>query len=304
MTYAPNPYHDPDWAAKAAAAAENCRRWEAVCAAIAAAEGFASARHLAALEQHREAIAQHRIARLGQFATIAAYAEARFAALPAATGFSVTAGADSFTTIEAVDEAFLRAAQRRRRAEYEDTALLPDGQPPGLAAFGDPAAVISSWRRFEGVEPGETLDCMVSFHQAQKQFHVCLAHRWGGLSARSNETFRRIAAILTRQTICFAMPEAEIIFRDGNHRLAEHRALIRQVNEMARRFSFYRHLWPDHALKEQFSRVEMVWDGAGFIDPDWSADIYALLPVALRQASQNFADSGPGAPLALLTGPG
>jgi hypothetical protein len=299
MVSVPNPYYDSDWAAKAAAAAEKCRQWEGVCAAIAAAEGFASARHLAALEQQRESVAGHRIARLGQFATIAAYAEARFGALPEGDGFSVMATPETFGTIEAVDEAYARAAQRRRRADYEDTALLPDGQPPGLAAFGKPAAVISSWRRFDDVESGGPLDCMVSFHQEGINFHVCLAHRWGGLSARSNEQFRRIAAILTRQTIGFAIPGADIIFRDGNHRLAEHLALIRQVNEMARRFRFYRHLLPDRALKEQFSRVEMVWDGAGFIDPDWSAEIYAALPLALRAASQNFAGAGQDSMLAL-----
>jgi hypothetical protein len=55
---------------------------------------------------------------------------------------------------------------------------------------------------------------------------------------------------------------------------------------MAAKFRFYRHLLPRRDLKEQFCLVAMTWDGARFIDPDFSAALYESLPAALRAAEQ------------------
>lgn len=126
---------------------------------------------------------------------------------------------------------------------------------------------------------------MVSFCLAAQLFHVCLAHPWGALTLKSNEVFRGIATQLTRESILLQLPEAASVFTDDGHRLARHRELIRQVNGLAAKFRFYRHLLPERGLQEEFCRVDMVWNGAGWIDPDWSAIVYNRLPATLREAA-------------------
>jgi hypothetical protein len=287
-----NPLFDPGWREKYSARLAECARWEKISGQIAAQDGFGAPRHLAAMAAHRAAKAAAAQAHLAQFATIADYAAWRFAALPDKHGAGLVMDFEAFASIDAVDEAFRRAGLRNVENPLVDEMSLPVRQPAGLAAFGDSGAVLSSWRRFIPAEIGidaagaEACDCLVSFQHIGEAFHVCLAHRWGGLSSRARDQFRNIATILARQAIEIAIPEAGMLFQDGRHRLAEHRDLIRRTNEMAAKFRFYRHLLPRRDLKEQFCLVTMTWDGARFIDPDFSAALYESLPAALRAAEQ------------------
>lgn len=298
MSGVPNPDYDPDWAPRYHALTMVAARLEAECDQLAVAAGFGSVRHRAALARHRQALAEAALVYRGRFRTIAAYAESRFAALPPAkSGASLIPDFDTFTSFEDVDAAFDRAARRAAENPLLDEMSLPVRQPAGLAAFAATGELISSWRRFDPAELGpgtagsEPLDCLVTFQQCGDTFHICLAHPWGRLSPQSRDQFRNIATILARQTMIVALPEADIVFRDGNHALAEHRQLIRQVNEWAGKFRFYRHLLPRRDLKEQFCRVDMTWNGARFIDPDFSACLYESLPASLRAATEQSADS-------------
>lgn len=268
-------------------------RLEQARAAAQAAHGFGSAEHLAALEDLRRAKIIATGALLARHETIAGYAQARFATLPPAReGVEAVPDYMEFTTIEAVEAAYARAERRLHEAAFARDALLPPGQPLGLAAFAPGSTVISSWRHFE-MGDGASTDCIVSFCETGEKLHFCLAHRWGAMSGRSNEHFRRIATLLARQTIIFALPEAAEIFEAGRHRLARHLAQIRAINALAARLNFYRHLWPHRRMREEFSRVEMLWDGASLIDPDWSAEIFGVLPAALRDASGQFPETEP-----------
>ncbi|HQT45762.1 MAG: hypothetical protein B7X08_01570 [Acidocella sp. 20-63-7] len=292
-----NPYFDPGWAETYQACAADAARWTQVCAQIAALEGFGSPRHLAALAQERAAKAQAEAAAVGQFETVAAYARWRFGALPAARGQAgVVPDFEGFASIEAVDAAYLAACQYAAENPFVDELSLPVRQPAGLLAFAAAEAVVSSARRFEpealSAYPTATgdaaLDCVVSFQALDETFHFCIAHRWGELSPRSRDQFRHVATALTRQAIEFSLPGAGVIFQQGRHAALEFREMIRQVNAMARRFYFYRHLLPGRGLGEQFCRVEMLWDGARFIDPDFSNGLYDAVPAVLRAASERF----------------
>lgn len=273
-----NPHFTPDWQdrlRRAQAALDEARRVEA-----AAARAFASPAHraaLAALDAAKEAL---RRAWRARFCTVADYAAWRLAESRAPRdGFARAHDPGSFPSIEAVDAAYEHAMRDAREGTLESRFRLETGQPAGLTAFADAGACVSSWRRFGKI------DCMVSFCAEDGRFHICLAHPWGGLALKSNEIFRAIATLLTRESLVLQLPESEKLFRDDGHRLMLNRALIRTVNSQAARFCFYRHLLPERALREEFCRVDMVWNGAGWIDPDWSAMVYDRLPAALREAS-------------------
>jgi hypothetical protein len=297
MASLPNPLYDPDWAATHRARTAACEKWLIICGQIAEQDGFGAPRHRAALAQHQQAKAAAAEALLGQHRTIADYAAWRFGTLPPAKdGVAILPDFDGFQSIADADAAFERAYDRRTETALIDSISLPVRQPAGLGAFAVAENVISSWRRFEPAEldpypsakASQPLDCMVSFQQIGEAFHICIAHRWGDLAPQSRDQFRNIATMLARQAITFLHPEAAVIFAGGKHAAPEHRTLIRTVNETARRFYFYRHLWPRRDLKEQFCRVEMAWDGARFIDPDFSAVLYESLPAALRAASEQL----------------
>jgi hypothetical protein len=295
MSSAANPFYNPDWAQLYQLRRQDDARWEMACGQIAAEYGFASPKHLAAMAQHREVKTALAAALMAQHKTICDYAAWRFSALPAPKdGVALILDFDEFETIAAVDEAFQRAANRQAENPFLNEMSLPVRQPAGLAAFAAAETVLSSWRRFEIAELGPYqnsnaeafLDCLVSFQQLDETLHFCVAHRWGGLSPQSQDQFRNIATVLARQALAFSIPGAEIIFADGQHNLLEHRELIRQVNERAKRFYFYRHLLPRRDLKEQFCRVDMTWNGTRFIDPDFSAGLYEALPAVLRAATE------------------
>jgi hypothetical protein len=231
---------------------------------------------------YREAVeraVQARIARTeawaAQFPTIADYAAWRFSSLPQ-DGFAVVQDFAGFASRGEVDAAFARARRDTEEGTDASRHQLRTGQPPGMVAFA--GAVTSTRRRF-----GE-IDLVVSFSEALPYYHVCLAHRWGEL-AGSNEIFRAAASQLMRESIVLLLPEAEAILNDGRHRLLEHRDVLRQVNALVARFVFYRHLLPGVRQREEFARVGMSWEGVCFIDPDWSAQVYATLPPALREAA-------------------
>ena len=278
-----NPHYDPDWAARITTAEAYYTRAQMLCDAAMGA-GFGSPGHRAALDRLTAAKNELAAARLSQYPSIAEYAARRFATLEdAEDGFAVIPNFAAFTSIAQVDEACERAAQHRREGSLEYKTRLPTGQPHGLTAFGEETAVISTWRRFGPVDTG--IECMVTFHETAGRYHICLAHGWGSLRHNSNEIFRRIATQLARESIMLLRPAAAPVFRPDGHRQAQNRALIREVNVLAASFQFYRHLLPDHGLREQFSRVDMGWDGASFYDPDWSAAVYSTLPEALRAAA-------------------
>jgi len=289
---AANPFYRPSWQEEYSVRLAECARWEKISGHIATKDGFGAPRHLAAMAAQRAAEAAAARAHLARFPTVADYAAWRFASLPDKHGAGLVTDFEAFASIDEVEEAYRCAALRAVETPLVDEMSLPVRQPAGLAAFADAGTVISSWRRFVPAEigvdaaGGEACDCLVSFQQIGAAFHVCLAHRWGGLSPRARDQFRNIATILARQAIEIAIPEAAMLFRDGRHRLAEHRELIRQTNDMAAKFRFYRHLLPRRDLKEQFCLVAMTWDGARFIDPDFSAALYESLPAALRAAEQ------------------
>ncbi len=271
-----NPFYKAHWhdqLASAEAALTAARRGEA-------AAPFGSAAHRDALTWLDAAQAAQRAAWRMQFETIAAYAKWRFGSLTEARdGFALDREMDAFISVEEVDTAYEYALRDEREGTLEQRFRLETGQPVGLTAFAETGTTISSWRRF-----GE-LDCMVSFCLADDMFHICLAHPWGGLALKSNEIFRTIATQLARESLLLQEPEAAKLFQDGGHRLAQHRELIRQVNGLAAKFRFYRHLLPERGLREEFCRVDMVWNGASWIDPDWSAMVYDKLPPVLREAA-------------------
>jgi hypothetical protein len=274
-----NPLYNAQWRARleaAKAALQAIRAEETRCAAA----GFGSPAHRRALAMLDEARALRTAIWRTQFETIADYAAWRFSTLEdARDAFALARDLTGFTSIEAVDEAFANAQRDARDGTLEQRFRLEVGQPAGLAAFAPGSGTISSWRRF-----GE-IDCMVSFCLAEQNFHICLAHPWGGLAAqKSNEMFRAIATQLARETILLQAPEAEPVFADGGHRLAQNREAIRVVNALAAKFRFYRHLLPERNLREEFCAVSMVWNGSGWIDPDWEARVFDRLPESLRDA--------------------
>jgi hypothetical protein len=278
-----NTHYDPDWAGRITTAEAYYVRAQMLCDA-AMATGFGSPAHRAALDRLAAAKDELRAARLSQFHSIAEYAAWRFSTLEdAEDGFALIPDFRELTSVAEVDDAYERASRHRREGSLEGKSRLQTGQPPGLAAFAEETTVISTWRRFGPVDTG--IECMVTFHETAGRYHICLAHAWGGLRHNSNEIFRRIATQLARESIMLLRPAAAPVFRPDGHRQAQNRDLIREVNALAANFQFYRHLLPDQGLREQFSRVDMGWDGASFYDPDWSAMVYPTLPEVLRAAA-------------------
>jgi hypothetical protein len=273
-----NPFFEANWQSQLASAEEAlaaAQRGESAASA-----NFASPEHRTALARLDTARATQRAVWRTQFETVAEYAAWRFSGLgPSRDGFILAREPADFASMEEVDTAYEHALRDEREGTLEQRFLLETGQPPGLTGFARAGETISSWRRF-----GD-LDCMVSFCLAESLFHICLAHPWGGLALKSNEIFRAIATQLTRESLLLQAPDAAKLFQDDGHRLAQHRELIRHVNGLAAKFRFYRHLLPERGLREEFCRVEMVWNGAGWIDPDWSAMVYDRLPLTLRVAA-------------------
>jgi hypothetical protein len=271
-----NPFYNTNWHSQltaAEAALAEARRGEA-------AAPFGSVEHRTALAWLDAARAAQRTAWRMQFETIAAYAKWRFGELEESKdGFALARDMAAFISIEEVDTAYEHALRDEREGTLEQRFRLENGQPAGLTAFANANDTISSWRRF-----GE-LDCMVSFCISEDLFHICLAHPWGALALKSNEIFRTIATQLARETLVLQVPDAAKLFRDDGHRLVQNRELIRLVNGLAAKLRFYRHLLPERGLREEFCRVDMVWNGASWIDPDWSAMVYARLPLTLRDAA-------------------
>jgi hypothetical protein len=288
-----NPHYDPNWAEVMRACAEDAARWQAVCAAVAEQDGFGAPRHRAALAQQAEAAKRAEVALWTQHRTVAEYAAWKFGMLAAPQGAGLVHDLDGFESIEAVNAAFARARAQLLEPVMVDEVSLPVRQPAGLLAFADAQEVLVSPRRFAQVElapharagEGDYLDCMVSVHQTGGEIHFCIAHRWGELSPGAGDQFRNIATLLARQALAFLHPGAEVLFGGGNHASPAHRELIKQVNASAATLRFYRHMLPRRDLKEQFCRVDMAWDGAKWLDPDWSAAIYDSLPAALRDAA-------------------
>jgi len=300
MSGSRNPFYDPGWAAKVAALEAERAQWEALCGETARAEGFGGRRHLAAMARFFEVKEAAARAAMGQYEFVADYAAWRFSRLPEARdGVAVVPDFTGFGSVEAVDEAVERAYQRAAEKYQVNEMSLPVRQPAGLVAFAVAGAVVSSWRRFEPGElsafpnaaGAEAVDCKVSFQQLGEEFHICLAHRWGELAPQSRDLFRNICTVLARQAMVVAIPDAGVIFHGGKHAAPEHRGLIRQVNAMAKRFHFYRHLLPSRDLKEQFCRVDMGWDGVRFVDPDFSALLYEAIPAVLRAACEGFEEN-------------
>ena len=295
-----NPYFDPDWAYKYQERLRFVERWQTAADAIAEQDGFGSPRHRAALAQMQEARDNAEAALRGRHATLADYAESRFAAL----NLSYTPDFGAFRTLEQVHAALRQAGLGE--ALLVDELSLPLGQPPGLAAFQPAVEVISSPRRFEAAELGvqqgiatETyLDCIVSVHEQGGKIHFCIAHRWGALTPRAGDQFRNVATVLARQAIGFTYPAAPAVF-GAKFATPDKRGLIRKINTLAARLRFYRHVLPRRELREQFGLVEMLWAGTRFIDPDFSATLFPSLPVALRAAVEA---SGHGSAL-VLQGP-
>ncbi len=288
-----NPYYDANWHARleaAQTALNAARRDEAAQAA-----GFASPAHRAAMAALDNAKDELRAAWRARFETVADYAAWRFADVTESRdGFALAHDPAAFASIEEVDAAHAHAVRDEREGTLEQRFRLETGQPAGLTAFTPGGQTFSSWRRF-----GE-IDCMVSFCLAEGLFHICLAHPWGALALKSNDIFRAIATQLTRESLILQAPEAERLFHDDGHRLLQNRELIRHVNGLAAQFRFYRHLLPERGLREEFCRVDMVWNGAGWIDPEWSAMVYAKVPEVLRAATgQPALPALPSAPLPL-----
>ncbi|MDD2794948.1 hypothetical protein [Acidocella sp.] len=301
MAGTPNPYYDPYWEQKYRKLAARTEKWRVVCAQIAARDGFGAPRHLRALAQREQAKALEDAARRGRFATVADYATWRFAAVPPAReGGVALPDFEAFPSIEAVDAAFWRVLHQEAQNPLVDAMSLPVRQPAGLAAFAPPRDVLSSWRRFFPAElsrypaatGAEPVDCLVSFHQLGGEFHICIAHRWGRLSPHAHDQFRNVATLLARQTMEVLHPGVGMIFTEGRHAAPQYRELLRQANAAAARFRFYRHLLPRRDLREQFCRVDMGWDGARFIDPDFEVALYEALPEALRTAPEKAAAGG------------
>lgn len=275
-----NPLYATDWPLRLATAEAEHASAQAQCAATA----LGTPAHRAAQEYLARTRAALKLAELARFPLIADYAGFLFASLPVdADGFSALPDFAAFTSLAEAEAAYGRARQRQRGGLLEQASRLQTGQPHGLAAFAKADEVVSTWRHFGPAEEGIT--CLVSFHEAAGRYHVCLAHHWGRLHRQSNEAFRRIATQLTRESIMLLAPETTPVFEHEGHRQARNRELIRTANALAAKFRFYRHLLPERDLREEFALVDMAWNGAAFIDPDWSAALYRSLPEPLYLAA-------------------
>ena len=277
MRSPPNPFYDPNWPALAQAAQQALA---AARAAEAQAPLGSPAHHLAlaALEEARQATER---AQRAAFPRIADYAAWRFSDLPEAKdGFSVLPDPASFESLAAVDQACVRLLRQRQEGADVSAILLRDGQPASLAAFADPAALLSSWRQFGSNGP----EALVSACELGEAIHLCIAHRWGGIGPNSNARYLHAASQLAQETILLRLPAAAILFQDEGFRLAANRETLRAANHIAARLVFYRHLLPGAGQREEFARVTLVWNGARCIEPDWEAEIYGSLPLPLRAA--------------------
>lgn len=291
MQSPPNPFFDPNWetalktAQNAYAAAKRETEAEAQLE-------LGSAHHRAWLVRLDEAAqALHRLERT-RFPLIADYAAWRFSALPPAKdGFAVIPDPAEFLSLAAVDDAFNRLFAQRQNAADVTAILLRDGQPPGLAAFADPMAMAASWREFGSGGP----QALVSACEADGLVHLCLSHRWGGIGPESNLRFLHAASLLAQEMIILHLPGTEILFQDDGYRMAANREALRAANQFASRMVLYRHLLPGSGQREEFARVSLVWNGARFIEPDWEAEIYGALPLALRTAAMLGEASAPAA---------
>ncbi len=281
MQSQPNPFFDPDW--QAALKHATARQLAARQAAEAEAQaGIGSAAHRAALVHLDEMTAALRVVARTRFATIADYAAWRFAGLPPAKdGFAVLPELDAFPSMASVDETFERLRRQRLEGGDVSSVLLRDAQPPGLAAFADPVAMVASWRQFGSGGP----EALVSACEAEGNIHICIAHRWGGIGPESNLRYLHASSLLAQETIMLRLPGAEILFEDDGFRMAANREMLRAANQIAARLVLYRHLLPGSGQREEFARVTLVWNGARFIEPDWEAEIYGALPLALRAAT-------------------
>lgn len=281
MQSPPNPFFDPDWAAALKLALQ--RQRGARQAAEAAAETqIGGAAHRAALVRLDEMTQALRLVERTRFASVADYAAWRFAALPPAKdGFALLPELSGFSSLAAVDEAFERLRHQRQEGGDMSAVLLRDAQPPGLAAFADPEAMVASWRQFGSGGP-EALVCAC---EAEENIHICIAHRWGGIGPESNLRYLHASSLLAQETIMLRLPGTEILFRDDGFRMAANREMLRAANQIAARLVLYRHLLPGAGQREEFARVSLVWNGARFIEPDWEAEIYGVLPLALRAAT-------------------
>jgi hypothetical protein len=284
----PNPFFDPDWQPRLKQA-EACWRAARQVAEAAAEAEIGSATHRAALVRQDEMLQALRVVERARFASIADYAEWRFAALPPAKdGFALLPDLDAFPNMVSVDEAFERLRRQRQEGGDVSAVLLRDAQPPGLAAFADSASMVTSWRQFGSGGP----EALVAACEAEGNIHICIAHRWGGIGPESNLRYLHASSLLAQETIMLRLPEAEILFRDEGFRMAANREMLRAANKIAERLVLYRHLLPGAGQREEFARVTMVWNGARFIEPDWEAEIYGVLPLALRAATVNAAGMG------------
>jgi len=291
-----NPYYDPDWEHKYRASAAEAEKWQQACDAIAAQDGFGSPRHRAALASLQKSREAAQTARRGEHKTLAGYAAWRFTGL----ALDWTPDFTAFTTLDQVHEALAQAEATRLENAWLDDVSLPVRQPDGLAAFADKTTTVCSPRRFEAAEMGagqgiaaeSFLDCIVTMQELGEEVHFCIAHRWGALSPQSRDQFRNIATVLARQAIGFMNPETAEIFA-APHARPDQRLLVREINAQASRFRFYRHVLPRRELREQFGRVDMAWTGIKYIDPDFSAALYATIPEALREASGRFLKKAP-----------
>ncbi|MGE4483098.1 hypothetical protein [Acidocella sp.] len=280
-----NPFFDPGWRdiLKQARARHEAARHAAEDAARTELGGLAHRAALADLEATRQHL--HRAERT-RFSTIADYAAWRFAALPPARdGFAVLADPHEFSSLAAVDEAFERLRRQRQDASA-DPVLLRDAQPPGLEAFADTAKAVTSWRRFGSGGP----EALISACETDGNIHICIAHRWGGIGPESNLRYLHVASLLAQETITLRLPDAQALFREDGFRMAANRDILRGANKIAARLVLYRHLLPGAGQREEFARVSLVWNGARFIEPDWEAEIYGTLPLALRAATVSLAE--------------
>ena len=289
-----NPFFDPEWPDKLAQAGADHYAAQ-VAAEAQARRALGSAAHRAALAALEHAAQALLLAEQAQFQTIADYADWRFSSLPSARdGFEVLPDFDEFSSLEAVDEAYARARRQRRERGEADAGLLRDGQPAGLTAFADAARVVASWRQFGPGGP-EALVCAC---EADELIHICIAHHWGGIGPESNLRYLHASSLLAQETIALRQPGAELLFKDDGFRMAANREMLRAGNEIAARLVLYRHLLPGAGQREEFARVGLVWNGARFIEPDWEAEIYGALPLALRAATMSEAGMGGGTLLA------
>jgi hypothetical protein len=283
MQSLPNPFFDPEWPdrlAQASAAHYAAREM----AELEAERELGSAAHRSALSALEDAAQTLLLAERAQFQTISDYAQWRFSGLPhARDGFESLPDLLGFSSLDEVDEAFTRARQQRHESGEADAGLLRDAQPLGLVAFADPMAMVTSWRQFGAGGPA----ALVSACEAEGRIHICIAHRWGGIGPESNLRYLHASSLLAQETIMLRLPGSEVLFRDDGFRMAVNRDMLRAANEIAARMVLYRHLLPGAGQREEFARVTLVWSGARFIEPDWEAEIYGTLPLALRDAAMS-----------------